>query len=291
VFGHQMLNATYSALVSIFPNKRPFFIGRSTFAGSGALSGHWGGDNTSNWGSMYLAISQALQFAIAGISMFGPDTCGFDQNTDYELCARWMAMDAFMPFYRNHNIKNATAQEAFRWSSVAAASRNAMEIRYSLLPYMYTLFYQAHTTGATVLRALQWEFPNEEYLRGVGNQFMLGPAILITPVLEPQVTTVKGVFPGVAAGTIWYDWYTLKKMDVAPQENKTLQAPLEHINVHVRGGSILPLQQPGYTTTESRLNPFGLVVALDGDGYAEGSLYLDDGYSLVPNATKVVEVS
>jgi alpha-glucosidase len=205
-----MLNATYIAVVSVFPGRRPFFIGRSTFAGSGILAGHWGGDNTSNWGSVCLAIAQALQFAIAGMPLFGPDTCGCDQNADYELCARWMALDAFMPFYRNHNIKNATAQEASRWSSVATAPKNAMAIRYSLLPYMHTLFYQAHTSGATVLRALQWEFPGEEYLKAVGNQFMLGPAILITPVLEPLVTTVRGVFPGVAAGAIWYDWYTLK---------------------------------------------------------------------------------
>ena len=270
-------------------------MGRSTFAGSGKYGGHWGGDNTSNWGSMYLAISQALQFAIAGIPMFGPDTCGFDQNADFELCARWMAMDAFFPFYRNHNIKAAIPQEAFRWSSVADATRAAMSIRYSLLPYIYTLFHLAHTQGETVLRALAWEFPNEEYLKGVGNQFMLGPAILVTPVLQPLVTQVKGVFPGVSVnaseGTVWYDWYTLQQVKVKPKENKTLDAPLKKINVHVRGGFILPMQEPGYTTTESRQNPFNLLVALDGKGEASGSFYLDDGESIVPNATRSVQVS
>jgi alpha-glucosidase len=69
-----------------------------------------------------------------------------------------------------------------------------------------------------------------------------------------------------------------------------LEAPLEYINVNVRGGSILPMQQPGYTTTESRLNPFNLLIALNEGEYAEGSLYLDDGYSLAPNATKTVQV-
>lgn len=134
MYGHMLLNATYRALQKVIPGRRPFIMARSTFSGSGAYGGHWGGDNTSNWGSMYLAISQALQFAIAGVPFFGPDTCGFDQNTDFELCSRWMAMSAFFPFYRNHNIKSTIPQEAYRWAIVAAASRNAMDVRYSMLP-------------------------------------------------------------------------------------------------------------------------------------------------------------
>ncbi len=202
-----------------------------------------------------------------------------------------MELSAFFPFYRNHFVFAAIDQEAYVWADTAAASRIVMNIRYSLLPYMYTLFYQAHTRAQTVMRALQWEFPNDASLAGVDNQFMLGPCLLVTPVLVPLATTVMGVFPGVAEGTIWYDWYTLHPETVQPYENKTLAAPLTHINVHVRGGSILPLQQPGYTTAESRMNPWELLVALDQAGAASGSLYLDDGYSLVPNATKVVTVS
>jgi alpha-glucosidase len=107
-----------------------------------------------------------------------------------------MALSAFFPFYRNHNVKAAISQEAFRWSSVAEASRRAMAVRYSLLNYMYTLFYYAHTKGDTVMRALAWEFPNDESLKGTCTQFLLGPSLLVTPVLIPNVDSVKGVFPG-----------------------------------------------------------------------------------------------
>lgn len=120
---------------------------------------------------------------------------------------------------------------------------------------------------------------------------MLGPSILVTPALTPNSNTVNGVFPGVDDGERWFDWYTLAEVDAQPQENKILSAPLEHINVHVRGGSILALQQPKLTTGETRNTPYNLVVALDSDGKASGSLYLDDGVSLVPNATKLVQVS
>ncbi|KAF2168529.1 glycoside hydrolase family 31 protein [Zasmidium cellare ATCC 36951] len=289
VYGLQISNATYHALLSVFPGRRPFTVGRSTFAGSGRTTSHWGGDNTSTWGSMFLSISQALTFMMSGIPMFGADTCGFAGNTDYDLCSRWMELSAFFPFYRNHNVKATISQEAYIWSSVAEASRRVMAVRYSLLNYMYTLFYHAHTKGDAVMRALAWEFPQDRSLKGTYTQFLLGPSLLVTPVLIPNAKTVRGVFPGIGEGTRWYDWYTLKEVQAKPQENVTLEAPLEHINVHVRGGSILPLQQPGYTTTETRNGSYSLLVALDSHQTASGSLYLDDGYSLVPEQSKLVQ--
>jgi alpha-glucosidase len=280
VWGHQIINATYHGLLSVFPGKRPFIIGRSTFAGSGKWAGHWGGDNASKWAYMYFSIPQALSFSIFGIPMFGVDTCGFNGNTDMELCARWMQLSAFFPFYRNHNTLSADSQEPYRWDTVASASRSAMHIRYSLLPYMYTLFQEAHTTGSTVMRALAWEFPNEPLLAGVDTQFMLGPNILVTPVLQPQVDTVEGIFPGIIDGESWFDWYSGERVQAEAGVNTTIAAPLGHIPVYVRGGSVLPTQEPGYTTTESRNNPWGLIVALSTDGTASGSLYVDDGESL-----------
>lgn len=190
-----------------------------------------------------------------------------------------------VPFYRNHNTLSALSQEPFRWESVASASRTAMNIRYTLLPYMYTLFHQAHTTGSTVMRALAWEFPNEPQLAGVDTQFLLGPNILVTPVLEPQVSTVNGVFPGVIDGESWYDWYTGSRVNAQAGVNTTISAPLGHIPVYIRGGSVLPTQEPGYTTYESRQNPWGLIVALNDDGEASGSLYVDDGESIEPSDT------
>ncbi|TKA68290.1 hypothetical protein B0A55_04291 [Friedmanniomyces simplex] len=284
LFGHQILNATYQALLEIFPGKRPFIIGRSTFAGSGKWAGHWGGDNTSLFAYMYFSISQALSF-----SLFGVDTCGFNGNSDEELCNRWMQLSAFFPFYRNHNVLSANSQEAYVWASVAEASRTAMAIRYSLLPYMYTLFYYASTTGSTVMRALAWEFPNDPTLAAIDNQFLLGPALLITPVLGQGLVSAQGVFPGIAQGEVWYDWYTQEAVSAQPGENVTIPAPLGHIPVFVRGGYVLPQQEALYTTTESRNSSWSLLCALSKDGTASGQVYIDDGASLVPPATLLVD--
>ncbi|KAI7576721.1 glycoside hydrolase family 31 protein, partial [Hortaea werneckii] len=290
LYGHTSANASYHALLEAIPGKRPWIQARATFAGTGSFSGHWGGDTNSKWGNMYFGISQALQFAIAGIPYFGVETCGFNGNADVQLCTRWMQLSAWFPLYRNHNNRNTIAQEAYRWSTTAEATRRIMDIRYSLLPYTYTLFHKANTAGETVLRALAWEFPDEEDLKAVETQFMSGPSILVTPVLEALATTVKGVFPGVGSGTIWYDWYSLQKVDAAAGENKTLQAPLVHQPIHVRGGSIIPMQKAGNTTKTSRMMPWSLLIALDKNGEAQGELYLDDGISVHPNDTKNVEL-
>jgi alpha-glucosidase len=292
LFGHQILNATYQALLAVFPSRRPLVIGRSTFVSSGRWAGHWGGDNVSKWTDMYFSIPQALAFAIFGIPMFGPDTCGFASNSDEELCSRWMQLSAFFPFYRNHNTLGANPQEPYRWAAVADAARRAMRIRYALLPYLYTLFYNAHTQADTVLRALAWEFPAEPALAGADRQFLLGPALLVTPVLNQGAVSVDGVFPGIGSGTRWFDWYSGQEvMGVAAGANVSIPAPLGHIPLHVRGGYVLPMQEPGYTTTDSRKGAWAVTVALDGKGSAKGSLYLDDGFSLEPNATTIVTFS
>ncbi|KAJ9629810.1 hypothetical protein H2203_002191 [Taxawa tesnikishii (nom. ined.)] len=289
LFGHQILNATYEALLSVLPGKRPFIIGRSTFAGSGKWAGHWGGDNASRFAYMFFSIPQALTFSLFGIPMFGVDTCGFNGNSDEELCNRWMQLSAFFPFYRNHNVLSANPQEPYVWASVAEASKTAMNIRYSLLPYMYTLFYLAHTTGSTVMRALSWEFPNDPSLAAADRQFLLGPSLMITPVLEPLARSVDGVFPGVGRGEVWYDWYTQTAVNATAGQNTTIDAPLGHIPVYVRGGSILPQQEPLYTTAQSRNSSWSLLSALSEEGTATGMLYVDDGESIVPNATLLVD--
>ncbi|BFZ65459.1 hypothetical protein YB2330_006631 [Saitoella coloradoensis] len=291
LFGYMETIATYNGLLEHKPNERPFIISRSTYPGSGKYAGHWGGDNYSKWAYMAFSIPQAFMFQMFGIPMFGVDTCGFAGNTDEELCNRWMQLSAFFPFYRNHNTLGALSQEPYRWASVAEASKTAMKIRYSLLPYMYTLFYEASKTGAPVMNPLSFLWPNDASLVAADRQFVLGEALMVTPVLEPDVDYTMGVFPGVANGEVWYDWYTHAKVDAVAGQNTTIPAPLGHIPLFVRGGYILPMQTPGYTTDEARNGTWSLLVALDSEGSAEGEIYLDDGVSVEQESTEVIRLS
>lgn len=159
--------------------------------------------------------------------MFGVDTCGFNGNSDEELCNRWMQLSAFFPFYRNHNTLSANSQEAYVWSSVIDAAKTAMAIRFQLLPYIYTLFYYAHTEGSTVMRALAWNFPNDPTLASADRQFFVGDSILVTPVLDQGATSVDGVFPGIMDGSeVYYDWYSKSPVAKPATANSTIQAPL-----------------------------------------------------------------
>ena len=152
LWGFMEERATYVALEAVYPGKRPFLISRSTFPGAGRYTGHWLGDNFSKWTNMYLNIQGVLMFQIFQIPFTGADTCGFNGNTDEELCNRWMQLSAFMPFYRNHNVLGAIPQEPYMWDSVAEASRQAIYMRYSLLPYWVCIVYYApfrsHTDSA-----------------------------------------------------------------------------------------------------------------------------------------------
>jgi len=283
--------ATHLALQKILPGKRPFLISRSTFASSGKWSGHWLGDNFSLWSYLRHSISGVLQFQIFQIPFVGADTCGFNGNTDEELCNRWMQLAAFTPFYRNHNIKGAISQEPYRWDSVANASRTAIAIRYSLLPYWYTLFANSSTRGTPPVRALFFEFPTEPELFDVSTQFLVGRDILVTPVVNPNVTTVDGIFPG-RGSVIWRDWYTHDVVAAAQGVPTTLSAPLGHINVHIRDGSAILLHaRPGYTIEETRQGPFSLLVSQSANGRGSGSAYIDDGVSFPPGSSRTLTFS
>lgn len=288
-WGLQEAKATHLALQDIQPGKRPFIISRSTFPSAGKWAGHWLGDNFSKWQYLYFSIQGVLQFQLFQIPFVGADTCGFVGNTDEELCARWMELSAFVPFYRNHNIRGAIPQEPYRWDSVASASRQAIAVRYSLLPYWYTLFANVSTYGTPPVRPLFFEFPTEPELFGIDRQFLIGRDILVTPVLEPNVTTVQAVFPGKGR-VAWRDWYTHEI--TSKGSTVTLSAPLEHINVHIREGAVILLHaKPAYTIEETRAGPYSLLAFLARDGTASGSAFVDDGESLPPTPSKTLVFS
>ena len=168
-------------------------------------------------------------------------------------------------------------------------------MRYRLLDYLYTAVHEAKKDGTPVLAPLWYHFPKDEATFGIDTQFLVGRDILVTPVLTPNVSTVAGVFPG-RGSTIWRDWYTHKAVDVpsTPGANVTLDAPLGHINVHVRdGAAILLYAQPGYTITETAAGPYSLLVTLDKSGHAFGTAYVDDGETVppTPNTTLTFKAS
>ncbi|XP_078690866.1 lysosomal alpha-glucosidase-like isoform X5 [Branchiostoma floridae x Branchiostoma belcheri] len=275
LYGHFEIIASHNALVSI-RGKRPVVISRSTFPSSGRHGGHWLGDNKSTWRDMYYSIPGLLNMNMFGIPLVGADICGFGGDTNEELCLRWQQLGAFYPFSRNHNTLGAKPQEPIVWSAATQqAIRSVLLTRYSLLPHLYFLFHRANKMGEAVARPLFFEYPTDSHTWGVDTQFLWGDSLMVTPVLEQEATKVTAYFPN----DTWYDFYSGRPV-VPVGQNVTLDAPRDTINLHLRGGAILVTQQPAMTTTASRQNQFGLVVALNRTLEAWGGLFWDDGDTL-----------
>nr|XP_034988351.1 sucrase-isomaltase, intestinal [Zootoca vivipara]XP_034988352.1 sucrase-isomaltase, intestinal [Zootoca vivipara] len=275
LYGWSQTKPTYDALQSV-TGERGIVIPRSTYPSSGKWAGHWLGDNFSRWDQLLKSIIGMMEFSLFGISYTGADICGFNEHSNYQMCARWMQLGAFYPFARNHNGIGYMRQDPVSFDQAFEdMSRNVLNTRYTLLPYLYTLLYEAHDHGSTVVRPLLHEFTDDRTTWDIDRQFLWGPALLISPVLDENQTTVNAYFPDAR----WYDYYTSK--DVGVRGNfSVLQADLEHINLHLRGGYIIPWQLPDLTTKASRAQPMGLTIALDDNGAAQGLLYWDDGTSI-----------
>ncbi|XP_057673106.1 lysosomal alpha-glucosidase isoform X1 [Corythoichthys intestinalis] len=266
---------THSALMKA-RGKRPFVLSRSSFPSIGRFSGVWTGDVRSDWEQLTYSIPSVLKFSLFGVPLAGADICGFGGDTTEELCVRWMQLGAFYPFMRNHNDRPYASQEPYIFGEKAQTSmRDALNLRYSLLPFLYTLFHHAHTSGNTVARPLFMEFPADPQCRVIDRQFLWGSSLLISPVLEEGAVEVAAYLPP----GIWYSLHNGQPL-YSKGEYRLLSAPLDTINIHVRGGYIVPQQEPALTTTVSRRNPFLLTVALSAEGLAQGDLFWDDGDSI-----------
>ncbi|PVU86323.1 hypothetical protein BB561_006744 [Smittium simulii] len=282
LYGHMMAQTTRKFLDKHRPNVRPFLLTRSTFAGTGAYASHWNGDNGSDWQNLHISIPSMLDFGIFGIPFVGSDICGFFGNSTEQLCARWIEVGAFYPFSRVHNGIDSSPQELYRWPVVAEASRRVLNVRYQLLPYYYTYHSKSTISGHPVARPLVFEFPQDSNTNDIDKQFMIGEGILISPVVAENATTVEAYLPK----GIWYDWYDHKGI-MSQGRNYTLEAPIEHVNVHIKGGSIISTQEARMTVEESRASDFTLIVALDENSKASGDLYLDDGLTYNTSHTTI----
>ncbi|KOM45788.1 hypothetical protein LR48_Vigan06g109400, partial [Vigna angularis] len=275
LYGFSQTIATHKGLQGL-QGKRPFILSRSTYVGSGKYAAHWTGDNQGTWENLKYSISTMLNFGIFGVPMVGSDICGFYPQPTEELCNRWIEVGAFYPFSRDHANYYSPRQELYQWQSVAESARNALGIRYKLLPFLYTLNYEAHVSGAPIARPLFFSFPTYTECYGLSTQFLLGSSLMVSPVLEQGKTQVKALFPPGS----WYsllDWtHTITSKDGV---YVTLDAPLHVVNVHLYQNTILPMQQGGMVSKEARMTPFTLIVTFPSgaaQGEAKGNLFLDN---------------
>ena len=267
-------------------DKRPFVLSRAFYAGSQRWGSVWTGDNTANWDHLRVAAPMLLSVSVCGLSFCGADAGGFFGDPDAELMTRWLQAAAYTPFFRGHAHHDAKRREPWSFGEPHTARlRAAIAQRYQLLPYWYTLFAQARFDGQPVMRPLWAHFPADERALRIDDAWLVGDALLVHPVVHKGTTKANVYLPasggGGAASSSPQVWWFDAEHPHAKRlggRSHSVDAPIDHVPVFQRGGSVVPRQRRLRRSTQAMAtDPYELTVALDSAGQAQGELFLDDG--------------
>ncbi len=276
LYGLAMNQAGYEALQELAPDRRPFLLSRSGWAGLQRHAWHWTGDNESTWEGLQQTIPTVLGLGLSGIPFTGPDIGGFSGAPSRELFLRWFQLAAFLPFFRTHCAFDQPPREPWAFGEGAVAVvRRMLSLRAQLLPYLYTLSHEATLSGAPLARPTFWSAPED---RGTWTQedcFLLGTDLLVAPVLEEGASSRPVRLPPGA----WYDFWTDERHPGA--QIIEVDAPLDQIPLFVRAGAVLPLSEEGalhlHLYAPEAHSGSGRLYSDDGDGFQPGRL---DRFSL-----------
>ncbi|MDI6477597.1 glycoside hydrolase family 31 protein [Cronobacter dublinensis] len=273
-----MMRASMEAQQRFAPEKRPYLISRSGCAGMQRYVQTWSGDNRTSWQTLRYNIRMGLGMSLSGLYNVGHDVGGFSgDKPDAELFVRWVQNGVMHPRFTIHSWNDDhTVNEPWMYPAVTPAIRSAIELRYRLLPYLYTLLWQAHADDEPMLRPTFLDHEHDAQTFRECDEFMLGRDLLVASVVEPGARTRTLWLPANDHG--WYDFHTGSWY--AGGQQVTLDAPLERLPLLVRAGAGLPLSErirhvdaQRDDTRELKLFP------VPGNGQASGLVFEDDGES------------
>jgi alpha-glucosidase len=245
---------------------------RAAYAGAQRYASSWTGDNIATWDHLRLSLSMVLNLGLSGIPLTGPDVGGFAGTPDGELFARWMQLGSMLPYFRVHSAKGKPPQEPWSYGELyESINRKTLERRYQLLPYLYSAVAQCAQDGTPIARPMFMADPGDPALRDLDDQFMLGDALLVAPVLEPGSVDRKVYLPR----GVWYEYATGRMIDGARQI--TAAAPLDALPLYARAGQVIPLWPVMQHTGEQPLDELRLRVYA---GNGESTVYEDAGEGL-----------
>jgi alpha-glucosidase len=260
VYGMLMVKASREGILKVNPGKRPFILSRSGYLGSNRYAATWTGDNCATVEHMKMSIPLSLNLGLSGQAFSGPDLGGYAYNTSLDLFGQWIAMGAFFPFMRGHAENGTNNKEPWAFGpEIENVSRTALNRRYRLLPYFYTLFHEAAQTGMPVMRPVFFADSKDTTLRKEDQAFLVGDNLLIIPKWAVNPSLPKG------------NWRTIS----ITGENSA--ADKYQSDVKIRAGAIIPLGKIIQNTTQFSLDSLTLIVSLNKNGEATGSMYEDAG--------------
>lgn len=278
VHGITLVNATYDALLERKKGeiRRPFILTRSYYAGAQRMSAMWTGDNQATWEHLAISLPMVLNNGISGFPFAGADVGGFFHNPSKELLTRWYQAGIWYPFFRAHAHIDTRRREPYLISDpYRAIVSQAIRLRYQLLPAWYTAFHEASVNGTPIVRPQYYVHPSDEQGFGIDDQLYLGATGLLTKPVVSEGATTADVY--IADSEKYYDYFDYTVYQGAGKRH-TVPAPLEKVPLLMQGGHIIPRKdRPRRSSGLMKWDPFTLVITLDKNGEAEGTLYVDDG--------------
>ncbi len=244
IYGHYWHKALYNHFRDDYPKMRLFNLNRAGFAGSQRYSIYpWTGDVSRTWGGLQAQIPLMIHMSLSGLPFIHSDAGGFALGIkDNELYTRWLQMSCFSPILRPHGSVIPSEPVYFN-DTTKTIVRNFIKQRYSLLPYIYTTAQEAAVNGYPVVRPLFFEFPDDTNSYTAANEYMFGPSILVSPVVEPGITTQDVYLPN---GVCWYNWWC--NIKESGGSNISYMLSLETIPLFIKGGSFIPVTNPVNST-------------------------------------------
>ncbi|HEX9038391.1 MAG TPA: TIM-barrel domain-containing protein [Ktedonobacterales bacterium] len=273
-YGLLMARATREGLQRLRPDERAFVLTRSGYAGIQRYAAIWTGDNHAQWEHLRLATRMCLGLGMSGAPFVGFDTGGFWGAPTGEMLTRFTQLGALFPFFRNHSARETPPQEPWALGQpFETFIRQAIQLRYRLLPYFYTLAEEATRTGAPITRPMLYHWPDDLSVAGLDDQFTIGRELLAAPAFTPDPRQRALRLP--AGG--WRDWVTGQRY--AGPVTAQVDCPLDTLPLFQREGSIIPLGPVMQYVGELDIEPLTLVCALgpEPDASAAGAVYQDDG--------------
>lgn len=268
LYGQQMNRAGYEGLRRLRPDRRPWILSRSGWAGNQRYAWNWTGDTQSSWEALRMTIATVIGLSMSGIYYSGPDVGGFSGSPSPELFLRWLQLSCLLPFFRVHSSINSEPREPWAFDQgTQAIIGKYLHLRSKLIPYLYTLAARASRFGEPLVRPAFWPEPHDHDLLAVDDTFFLGDSLLVAPILDKAARSRRVRLP---AGE-WISFWTGEIHHGA--DVMDAKAPLDTIPIFVRCGTVLPLwngaghtlrlyppQRPGEECASSLYQD-------DGDGY------------------------
>ncbi len=275
IYGHYWAKIIKEGYDTDFPEERPFILMRAGAAGSqrfGLMP--WSGDVNRGWNGLKPQPEISLQMGLQGLAYMHSDLGGFAGDLeDDELYTRWLQYGVFQPIFRPHAQEEVASEPVFKNDRTKALAKKAIELRYKLLPYNYNLAFENHISGKPLMRPLFFEEPENDLMYAVSDTYLWGDSFLVSPILNPGVTTKEVIFPTTSN---WFDFYTGDKYSKGTVAS--VKVVEDHIPVFVRGGAFIPMSRPMQTTANYDASFLDVYFYYDEQAKSStATLYNDDG--------------